>query len=194
MPRSSLIAVGLTGVALAAAGCSSSSTPAPSATPTAVPSQLPTDRPSELPTDRPSELPTDRPTKTASSSGKLPKAPAGAKLLSNHTTAAGEYARYKIDMAPKQVVNKYKNQARNDGYTIKNSGGSGGGWGGWGGSDYGMTATKGSTVQDVQAGGESGSATYYEVCVGSESSSRDHCENRSQHDHQQHQDSHSHGS
>ena len=185
--RSLLLAAGITGVALAAAGCSSSSS-TPAVTPTAAPSEIP----SQLPTEAPTAVPTKAPTKAATGgSATLPKAPAGAKLLSNHKTAGAEYARYKIGMSPKQVVSKYQTQAQNNGFTIEKSGGGGGGWGGWGGSDYGMTAKKGSTFEDVQAGGESSGPTYYEVCVGTEQRAYDHCEERSQNDHR---DSNSRGS
>lgn len=168
--RSLLLAAGITGVALAATGCSGSSSP--SASPTAATSEVPTEQPSSAAA-----------TPTADSSAvSMPKAPAGATMMSNHKTEGSEYARYKIDMTPKKVVNKYQKQAQKDGYTIEKSGGGGGGWGGWGGSDYGMVAKKDGKFEDVQAGGESGGPTYYEVCVGTEERGYDHCEQRSQDD------------
>ena len=86
-----------------------------------------------------------------------------------------------------QAARRYRifaKQAKADGYTISSAGGSGGGWGGYGGSNYGMTAKKGSGYLEVQAGGESGAPTYYEVCVsanGSEAGLR-HCDNESNQD------------
>ena len=95
-----------------------------------------------------------------------------------------EYIRYKIAMPPKKVVNKYKRQAKRAGYSIVSAGGSGGGWGGYGGSDYGMRAKESSNYLDVQAGGESGAETYYEVCVGQDGarSALGHCERNSNQD------------
>lgn len=180
--RSALIAVSITGVALAATGCSSSSSPSSdssSAAPTEAPTTAPTATPTAAPTDMPTKKPTDG---GGSSKSAIPAAPAGAKLLGESSRAGNEYARYKIEMSPKKVVNKYKRQAQNQGYTIKSSGGSGGGWGGYGGSNYGMKAEKSGSYRDVQAGGESGAPTYYEVCVGADSAALSHCEGSSNRD------------
>lgn len=180
--RSAAFAIGITGVALVATGCSSSSTStATSATPTTPATEAPTVAPSVTETAAPT--PTKKPEST-SSSASVPAAPAGAKLLGDASRGGNEYARYKISMPPKQVVNKYKKQAKKDGYSIKSAGGSGGGWGGYGGSDYGMTAEKGSGYLEVQAGGESGAPTYYEVCLSSNGSREGlgHCDKQSQQD------------
>jgi hypothetical protein len=176
--RSAALAISLTGVALVAAGCSSSgSSPAASTAPTEAPTEAAT------PTPTPTEA-AATPKSTEGGSATLPKAPAGAELQGDASRGGNEYARYKISMPPKKVVNKYKKQAKADGYTISSAGGSGGGWGGYGGSNYGMTAKKGSGYLEVQAGGESGAPTYYEVCVsanGSEAGLR-HCDNESNQD------------
>ena len=180
--RSALVVAGISGMALfAAAGCSSSgSSTATSAAPSEVPS-MPTAAASEVPT--PTSVPTAKPDDSGGAT-TLPAAPAGAKLLGEHKAGSNEYARYKISMPPKKVVNKYKNQAKKEGYSITNAGGSGGGWGGYGGSDYGMTAKKGDAYREVQAGGESGAPTYYEVCVSANNSRTGlaHCDRQSESD------------
>ncbi|MFN8126863.1 MAG: hypothetical protein U0R64_10205 [Candidatus Nanopelagicales bacterium] len=169
--RSVFLAAGISGVALVAAGCSSSSTPAETVTVTASPTE------SAMPT------PDETTTTKASSESSLPSAPSGSTKLAVKVNGDAEYARYKTSsMTPKEVVSSYQKQAENDGYTVKNSGGSGGGWGGYGGSEAGMTAEKSGSYLDVQAGGESSGPTYFEVCVGPDSSVRDHCENSSNED------------
>lgn len=181
MKRSTLVMAGLSGMALVAtAGCSSSGS---STATSAAPSDAPT-APTAVPTPTATQMPTAAPDSEKTTTAALPAAPAGAKLLGDHKAGGNEYARYKISMSPKQVVNKYKAQAENEGYTITNSGGSGGGWGGYGGSDYGMTAKKGESYREVQAGGENGAPTYYEVCVSTDSAKAGlaHCDRQSQSD------------
>lgn len=179
--RSTLVMAGLSGAALfAAAGCSSSgSSTATSATPT----QAPASPTAAAPTPTATAMPTKKP-ESSTTSTTLPAAPAGAQLLGEHKSGSNEYARYKISMPPKKVVNKYKKQAQKDGYSITNAGGSGGGWGGYGGSDYGMTAKKGAAYREVQAGGENGAPTYYEVCVSADNSKAGlaHCDRQSEND------------
>ena len=67
-------------------------------------------------------------------------------------------------------------QVRMVGLDGLDSGGGGGGWGKWGGASAGVEGNNGSEWVSVQAGGESGSTTYFEVCVGPSSSSVDDCE------------------
>lgn len=171
--RNLTIAAGLSGVALLAAGCSSS-TPTATETVTATATE-----------SAPAPAPTPTATKTESGSGSatLPQPPAGSTKLGGSTKGDAEYARYKNSQeSPQNVVNSYKKEAQNSGYTVKNSGGSGGGWGGYGGSNYGLTAEKSGSYLEVQAGGENSGPTYFEVCVGPESSARGHCENSSKQD------------
>jgi len=98
------------------------------------------------------------------------------KTLSGGTT----YARYSNGSeTPKSVVSTYESEVKKDGYKVTQSGGSGGGWGGYGGSDYGMTAEKSGSYFEVQAGGESGKTTYFEVCLGTDKSAVEHCEDES---------------
>lgn len=177
--RHVVLAAGFSGLALVATGCSSSSST--SATSSAPPS--PTEAPtSAAPTPTSTPTPTSAPDDGGGAKSAIPTPPAGATLLGEHKTGPNEYARYKIQMPPKKVVNKYKRQAKSDGYSIKSAGGSGGGWGGYGGSEYGMTATKSSAYLEVQAGGSTQGPTYYEVCVSQDGSraALDHCDKESQ--------------
>lgn len=161
--RLSLAAFTVLGTALAVTGCSTSTT-----SPAAPASEA-----------APSVAPSDAATTT------LPTPPSGAEELSNKTTGDVQYARYQISGSSAQtVVDDYSSQAKSDGYTVTNSGSGGGGWGGWGGSGAGMTASKSGSYLDVQAGGESGGPTYFEVCVGPDESAVDQCDQNSQDDQQ----------
>lgn len=89
-----------------------------------------------------------------------------------------QYARYSIDgQQPDQVVSYYTNIWQGEGYAINNSGGGGGGWGQYGGSGAGATGSKEGTFIAVQAGGQSGSTTYFEVCQGANEQVVDQCGN-----------------
>ena len=179
MSRSSgLWILGVSGVALVAAGCSSSGggTTTESATPA----------PTVTITDAPS--PTAAPTKTTDNSGggsagSLSAPPSGSKKLSSETDGGNTYARYKnSSQSPKEVVTFYKGEATKSGYSVKNLNGGGGGWGGYGGSNWGMVAQKDGSYLDVQAGGSSNGPTFFEVCMGGDKSALKHCNNESNDD------------
>lgn len=179
MSRSSgLWILGVSGVALVAAGCSGSGgTTTESATPA----------PTVTVTDAPTEAPTATPTKTSDdsddTSGSLPKPPSGSKKVSSESDGGDTYARYKTtSQSPKEVVTFYKGEATKQGYSVKNMNGGGGGWGGYGGSNWGMVAQKDGSYLDVQAGGSSNGPTYFEVCVGPGKSALRHCNNESNDD------------
>ncbi len=171
--RLSAMALGVAGTALVAAGCSSSSTaPAPAAS-SAVP----------------------QPSTTTATSGSLPAAPSGAKELSAKSEGGVEYARYQISgSTPEEVVSGYSDEAKASGYTVTDTGSGGGGWGGWGGAGAGMEGSKSGSYLNVQAGGQSGGPTYFEVCMGADQSAVDQCEQHSQNDQQNQNDSKSGGS
>lgn len=165
--RTTVIALGMTGLATVAAGCSSS-TPAPStsAATEAAPSAPATTDAAPAPTG-------------------VPAAPSGAKELSSSQEETAIYTRYEITgMTPQQVVQSYEQSATNAGYTVTNSGGSGGGWGGYGGAGAGMVAEKSGSYLDVQAGGETSGPTYFEVCVGTDEGAVEHCNASSKQDSQ----------
>lgn len=161
--RLSLLALGVAGTALVAAGCSSSSTtPAPAAS-SAVPESG----------------------TTTATSGSLPAAPSGAKELSAKSEGGVEYARYQISgTSPEQVISDYSDEAKASGYTVTDTGSGGGGWGGWGGAGAGMEGSMSGSYLNVQAGGESGGPTYFEVCMGADQSAVDQCEQQSQNEQQ----------
>lgn len=160
--RLSIAAFTVLGTALAVTGCSSSTTSPAAPASEAAPSAAPSDTATALPTP-----------------------PSGAEELSNKTTGDVQYARYQISGSSAQaVVDDYSSQAKSDGYTVTNSGSGGGGWGGWGGSGAGMSASKTGSYLDVQAGGESGGPTYFEVCMGPDESAVDQCDQNSQDDQQ----------
>lgn len=156
------LTVGVAGSALLVTGCSSSST-APAAPPATEGS--------------------------TTQSGAVPAAPSGATELSSSDTGGIAYARYSISgTSPSAVIADYTSEAKAAGYTVTDSGGGGGGWGGWGGAESGMEATGTGTYLNVQAGGQSGGTTYFEVCSGADQSAVDQCEQNSMND-QQNQDS-----
>lgn len=85
---------------------------------------------------------------------------------------------------PADVVADYKTQLTAAGFSITSDGGGGGGWGQYGGSDAGLSANNGTEWVSVQAGGQSGSTTYFEVCVGPSSTSVSDCDDASNDDNQ----------
>jgi hypothetical protein len=106
--------------------------------------------------------------------------PSGAKQLQAENENGAEYTRYSIGgTSPSAVVSGYESQLTSEGYSITSSGGGGGGWGKWGGAESGVDGNNGTTYVSVQAGGQSGSTTYFEVCVGPSQSSVNDCENAS---------------
>ena len=107
-------------------------------------------------------------------------APAGATQLQSAERSGAQYTRYSIGgTTPSAVVGDYESELKGQGYTVTNSGGGGGGWGKWGGASAGLSANNGSQFVDVQAGGQSGSTTYFEVCIGPSSNSVNACEDAS---------------
>ncbi|MEI2717161.1 MAG: hypothetical protein V9E98_09220 [Candidatus Nanopelagicales bacterium] len=163
--RTAVIALGMTGLVTVAAGCSSSSTPAPSTPATNAPA-----------TDASA-------TEAAPTATGVPAPPSGAKQLSSSQEETAIYTRYEISgMTPQQVVSSYEQAATSAGYSVTNSGGSGGGWGGYGGAGAGMVAQRSGSYLDVQAGGETSGPTYFEVCVGADEAAVDHCDASSQQD------------
>lgn len=106
--------------------------------------------------------------------------PAGATQLQAAERSGAQYTRYSISgTTPSAVVGDYESQLSGQGFTVTNSGGGGGGWGKWGGASAGLSANNGSEYVDVQAGGQSGSTTYFEVCIGPSSNSVNACEDAS---------------
>ena len=107
-------------------------------------------------------------------------APAGATELQSAQRSGAQYNRFSISgTTPEAVVSDYQSQLESQGYKVTSSGGGGGGWGKWGGASAGVEGNNGSEWVSVQAGGESGSTTYFEVCVGPSSSSVQDCEDAS---------------
>ena len=116
----------------------------------------------------------------SSSGGPNLTAPSGAQQLESDSKSGAQYTRYSISgTAASAVTSDYQSQLESQGYKITNSGGSGGGWGKWGGSEAGVSGNNGSTYVDVQAGGQSGGPTYFEVCVGPSNTSVQDCEDAS---------------
>ena len=112
---------------------------------------------------------------------RAPAAPAGAQQLQQATANGAAYWRYSINgTTAAQVVSGYRSELQAAGYSITDQGGGGGGWGKWGGAGAGLTGSHGGTYVSVQAGGQTGQATYFEVCVGPSSSSVQDCEDVSQ--------------
>ena len=153
-------AVPAIGLSLMLAGCSSSSSSG-DATPAASATQAKSAAPTEA------------------APVKAPAPPSGSKELDSSSSGGATYARYSTSESPAAVETHYVSALKADGYTITNSGGGGGGWGKWGGGGAGVTADKSGAWIDVQAGGESGSTTYFEVCTGPSESALEHCDNQS---------------
>lgn len=119
-------------------------------------------------------------TTAASSGGPTLTPPSGAQQLESDGKNGAQYTRYSISgTQASAVTSAYQSQLESQGYSITNSGGSGGGWGKWGGSESGVSGNNGSTYVDVQAGGQSGGPTYFEVCVGPSNTSVQDCEDSS---------------
>ncbi|MFZ4518298.1 MAG: hypothetical protein ACOYOP_07910 [Microthrixaceae bacterium] len=161
-------AVGAVGVAgLLAGGCSSSDDAATTTT-TAPPSTTAST--------------TSAPTTTAAggAAGAPAAAPAGSQQLQAATANGASYWRYSITgSTPQNVVSGYQSELQSAGYTVTSTGGGGGGWGKWGGAGAGLTGQNGGSYVSVQAGGQSGGPTWFEVCVGPSSQSVQDCENAS---------------
>ena len=103
--------------------------------------------------------------------------PSGSKEISSSDKGGVYYAKYSTSDTPARVISVYSNQLNNDGWKTVNEGGSGGGWGPYGGSSSGLTAKKSGNYFDVQAGGEKGHTTYFEICAGP--GTREECDNES---------------
>jgi hypothetical protein len=103
--------------------------------------------------------------------------PPGSKKLSSRSGDGVVYVRYSTPVSPKNVVSNYTRQLSGKGWTIVNRGGSGGGWGPYGGSSFGVTGKKNENDYiDVQAGGQSGHATFVEVCATTGKGTRSQCD------------------
>lgn len=102
--------------------------------------------------------------------------PSGSNEVQKRGRKGVSYARYSTAETPSQVVDYYRGELSNEGWTVRHEGKGGGGWGRWGGSEAGLWAVKGDDYAAVQAGGESGHTTYFEVCVGPNRSITDDCE------------------
>lgn len=103
--------------------------------------------------------------------------PAGSVKLGMNTGDGVLYQHYATSSSPAAVVSHYKQRLTGAGWTIVQSGGSGGGWGPYGGSDSGLTAKKREDEYfNVQAGGQSGHKSYFEVCATSGHGSRADCD------------------
>ena len=99
----------------------------------------------------------------------LAKPPAGASQLETESDDGVVFARYSIDgQQPQQVVDYYTGIWQGEGYTVTSSGGGGGGYGQYGGSGAGATGSKPGAFVAVNAGGQTGQATYFSVCQGSD--------------------------
>lgn len=93
-------------------------------------------------------------------------APTPSTQLDEKSSGKLVYERYETSLEPKQVEATYEEELTGAGWSIESSGGSSGGWGPYGGSDYGLTAKREDEYFDLQAGGEKGGTSYFEVCAG----------------------------
>ena len=169
--------VALSTIALAGCFGDDSSTPATTVTEAAPPS---TTQAPPATTEAAPPATTTSAQAPASTGGPNLTAPSGAQQLESDGKNGAQYTRYSISgTAASAVTSDYQSQLESQGYKITNSGGSGGGWGKWGGSEAGVSGKNGSTWVDVQAGGQSGGPTYFEVCVGPSNSSVQDCEDSS---------------
>ena len=99
----------------------------------------------------------------------LAQPPAGASQLETESDDGVVFARYSIDgQQPQQVVDYFTGIWQGEGYTVTSSGGGGGGYGQYGGSGAGATGSKPGAFVAVNAGGQTGQATYFSVCQGSD--------------------------
>jgi hypothetical protein len=97
----------------------------------------------------------------------LAQPPAGASQLETESDDGVVFARYSLDgQQPQQVVDYYTGIWQGEGYTVTSSGGGGGGYGQYGGSGAGATGSKPGAFVAVNAGGQTGQATYFSVCQG----------------------------
>lgn len=164
---------------IALAGCfgDDSSTPATTEAPPATTEAAP---PATTEAAPPATTEAAPATTSASSGGPNLTPPSGAQQLESDGKNGAQYTRYSISgTQASAVTSDYQSQLESQGYSITNSGGSGGGWGKWGGSESGVSGNNGSTWVDVQAGGQSGGPTYFEVCVGPSNTSVQDCEDSS---------------
>jgi hypothetical protein len=105
------------------------------------------------------------------------KPPPGSKKLNSRAGDGVVYVRYSTNVSPANVISSYNHQLTGAGWSIVNRGGSGGGWGPYGGSSSGLTAKKDETdFVDVQAGGQKGQKSYFEVCATSGKGTRSSCD------------------
>lgn len=172
-------------VALTAAGlvglgaCSSTSNSAPPATTSAPPTTPTTAAPTTASTAATPSTPTTA--ATPGGSGALPAPPAGSQQLQQGTANGATYARYSLSgQTAQQVVSTYQGELQGQGYTVTSSGGGGGGWSEWGGSGAGLSGNKGSDYVSVNAGGQGGGPTYFEVCLGPSAQAVNDCQDISQ--------------
>jgi hypothetical protein len=101
--------------------------------------------------------------------------PSGAKLLDEKTSGDVVYQHYSTSSTPQEVEVLYGEEVEAAGWSLVESGGSGGGWGPYGGSDYGLTAKREDEYFDLQAGGEKGSTSYFEICATAGEGTREDC-------------------
>ena len=171
--------VGLSVGAVALTGCSGSSSSSTEATVTATVTS------SASPSSSPTSAGSASASSTTSAPSSLPQPPAGASELDSSDNNGVQYARYSIEgQQPSQVVSYYTNIWQGEGYTVNSSGGGGGGWGQYGGSGAGATGSKAGTFIAVQAGGQNGATTYFEVCQGANEQAVDQCGNNNQNQNQ----------
>jgi hypothetical protein len=105
----------------------------------------------------------------ASTGSGVAQPPAGAAQLESTTNNGVQLTRYSVDgQQPQQVVDYYTGIWQGEGYTVTSSGGGGGGYGQYGGSGAGATGSKSGSFVAVNAGGQTGQATYFSVCLGSD--------------------------
>jgi len=108
------------------------------------------------------------PAPTTAGSG-LAQPPAGATQLESASDNGVQMTRYSVNgQQPQQVVDHYTGIWQGEGYTVTSSGGGGGGYGQYGGSGAGATGSKSGSFVAVNAGGQTGQATYFSVCQGSD--------------------------
>ena len=101
--------------------------------------------------------------------------PSGAKLLDEKPGGDVVYQRYSSSETPQEVEALYGEEVEAAGWSLVESGGSGGGWGPYGGSDYGLTAKREDEYFDLQAGGEKGRTSYFEICATAGAGTRADC-------------------
>jgi len=105
----------------------------------------------------------------ASTGAGVAQPPAGAAQLESRTDNGVQVTRYSVNgQQPQQVVDYYTGMWQGEGYTVTSSGGGGGGYGQYGGSGAGATGSKSGSFVAVNAGGQTGQATYFSVCQGSD--------------------------